>query len=69
MANELISSELRQHLHQAAAEMATWPVNRRAWWIVYLLEGLEELTGAEETRTILEAVKLDIETRLIAGRW
>lgn len=65
----LISAELRELLQRAAAGIAEWPAEQRAWWIVYFLEALEALSGADEVKPVLEAVKVDIQTRLIAGRW
>ena len=65
----LASKETRDLLKRTAAALAEWPPAERAWYVTYLLELLEEKADAEETRTTLEVVKQDIETRLSSGRW
>jgi hypothetical protein len=60
--------EVQTALEATLATFAAMDTQRWRAWINYLLEGLEELRPGE-IEHVLEDVKADIETRLLAGRW
>jgi hypothetical protein len=61
--------ELMNELHDAATSIAREPHSRRAGWVTYILEVLQDDADPQEYEAMLRSVKVDIETRLQVGRW
>jgi hypothetical protein len=61
--------ELMNELHDAATSIAREPQSRRAGWVIYILEVLQDEASPQEYEAMLRSVKADIETRLQARRW